>query len=354
MKKRILMCCSDRSVKGGMVTVLNNFLSYENWNDFDIIYVPTHIEKTKVELIIFFLKAYIKILFMSIFGKYDLAYLHMAERGSVYRKGIIERTAKLFRKKVIIHHHSAEFDLFYNSISGSKKKFVDKTLEIADLNIVLSENLVSMITNKVPNAKVDVLYNSVRTYEKKPYNPKGTGILFLGRLGERKGTFDLLLAIKQIDEQIDEKYRFYLCGDGDIEGVKEKIKELKIEKRIAHVGWIEKKDKKRIYSNIIINVLPSYNEGLPMSILETMAYGIPSISTNIASIPEVVHDGENGYIIEPGDINSLAEKILQLINDSQKRVNYSDNSWKLISTEFSFNVQMEKLKKILNRVLKEK
>ena len=53
--------------------------------------------------------------------------------------------------------------------------------------------------------------------------------------------------------------------------------------------------KNRIYKTIAINVLPSYNEGLPMSILETMAYGIPSITTNIASIPEVVVDGVNGF-----------------------------------------------------------
>lgn len=48
-------------------------------------------------------------------------------------------------------------------------------------------------------------------------------------------------------------------------------------------------------ANAMVNVLPSYNEGLPMTILETMAYGIPNISTSIASIPEVLHNNDNGF-----------------------------------------------------------
>ena len=53
----------------------------------------------------------------------------------------------------------------------------------------------------------------------------------------------------------------------------------------------------------MVNILPSYNEGLPMTILETMAYGIPNISTSIASIPEVLHNNDNGFLVKPGDID---------------------------------------------------
>lgn len=75
-------------------------------------------------------------------------------------------------------------------------------------------------------------------------------------------------------------------------------------------GWLDKSKQNEVFSNIALNVLPSYNEGLPMSILETMAYGIPNISTRVAAIPEVISD-KNGYLIYTGDKKALKEAILE-------------------------------------------
>lgn len=132
-----------------------------------------------------------------------------------------------------------------------------------DIKILL-KRLVSMITSKAPNAKVDVLYNAVPTYKDNPRNKEAKNVLFLGRLGKRKGTYDLLNAIKNIEEDLPKDVKFYLCGDGDIEGINKEIDKLNISKWIAHVGWIDSNEKKEIYNTIAINVLPSYNEGLPI------------------------------------------------------------------------------------------
>ena len=128
--------------------------------------------------------------------------------------------------------------------------------------------------------------------------------------------------------------------------MKKRVNELQISHRIAYIGWIDENMKKDILSNTMINVLPSYNEGLPMTILETMAYGIPNISTSIASIPEVLHDGMNGFLINPGDVDLLAVRIKQLITDSTLRLNISEKSYQLISKEFSLEHNIEKLKEI--------
>ena len=86
-----------------------------------------------------------------------------------------------------------------------------------------------------------------------------------------------------------------------------------------------------------------------MTILETMAYGIPNISTNIASIPEVVENEKNGFLIMPGDKNSIKLRISELIENKEKRMTMSSNAYNTILNHFSLDKNVEKLKKIYTR-----
>lgn len=88
-----------------------------------------------------------------------------------------------------------------------------------------------------------------------------------------------------------------------------------------------------------------------MSILETMSYGIPNVTTNVASIPEVVFDGKNGYLIEPGDVTALAEKLKDLILNDEKRSVFSNNAHELISNEFSLETHLEKIKRNVQKLV---
>lgn len=340
---RVLMCASSLKVKGGMVSVVKNYLGCRDWGNVRITFIPTHIETNKYLLMAYFSIAYIRILGLILLGKIDIAHLHVAERGSFYRKAFILQTLKRFGVKVILHHHGAEFDLFYNGLSGKRKEYVNKILRMADLNIVLSQRLVQMIKGKSPKAKVEVLYNAVNVPQTNPYDLQSHNVLFLGRLGHRKGTYDLLEVIRKIDKELPSNVRFYLCGDGEVEEVKKKVEALGICHRIAHIGWIDGKQKEDFMKQSMMNVLPSYNEGLPMTILETMAHGIPNISTSIASIPEVLHDGENGFLITPGDVNTLCKRILQLIDDNSLRSRFSQESYKLVKCSFSLNANIKRL-----------
>lgn len=346
------MCASSLKVKGGMVSVVKNYLGYRDWNDVKITFIPTHIETNKYLLMAYFAVAYIRILLLAVFGKIDIAHLHVAERGSFYRKAFILKTLKRFGIKVILHHHGAEFDLFYDGLSDKRKKHVNKILRMADLNIVLSQRLVQMIKGKSPEAKVEVLYNAVNVPPSNPYTLRSRNVLFLGRLGKRKGTYDLLEAIKKLDGILPVDVKFYLCGDGEVEEVKKEVKEMGITRRIAHIGWTDGQQKENFMAQSMMNVLPSYNEGLPMTILETMAHGIPNISTSIASIPEVLHDGKNGFLITPGDVGTLSKSILQLIADDHLRVRFSRASYDLVKGSFSLDANIQKLTRIYEMLIK--
>lgn len=340
----VLMCCSTLNTKGGMVSVVTNYLAYKNWGEYRIKFIPTHFDTNKYLLMIYFGVQFLKIAYAVWTGHYKIAHLHTAERGSFWRKAFLMKFFHRHDIKVVMHHHAAEFEDFYSKCSDKQRKKIKDVFEEADLNIVLSERLVPMIKGKAPQANVKVLYNAVNTYSHNPYNNHGKYILFLGRLGERKGAYDLLKCIRILDEKIPSDIQFCMCGDSEINKVKEMIKEYGIGHRIAHVGWIDGEQKKSFLAHTLINVLPSYHEGLPMTILETMAYGIPSISTNIASIPEVLHNGENGYVIVPGDIDALCLKLETLIKEPDVRKKFSNESYLFIINNLSLNSNIEKLK----------
>lgn len=345
------MHCSTLGTKGGMVSVTKNYLEYKNWGKYNIKFIPTHLDKNKYCVILYFGIRYLQILFTIITGKYRIAHLHMAERGSFWRKRFLMKTYHMFGIKVVLHHHAAEFEDFYNKCSNSQKKKIQNTLAEADVNIVLSERLVPMIKSKQPKAHVEVLYNAVKTYDKNLYSVEAHNILFLGRLGVRKGIFDLIEAIKRLDAIIPMDVKFYLCGDMGEAVVRDKVRKLNIEHRIAHIGWIDGEQKRMFMSKSMINCLPSYNEGLPMTILETMAAGIPNISTNIASIPEVIKDGKNGYLITPGDVDSLVDKLHRLIISKTLRESFSKESYELVTSNFSLDSNIDKLKSIYESLL---
>lgn len=110
---------------------------------------------------------------------------------------------------------------------------------------------------------------------------------------QRKGIDDLLQAFASIVNEIPEDIMLTLYGDDhdSEEKIQDKINRYKLQERVHYMGWLTKDNRADVFRNTIVNVLPSYNEGLPMTILESMGYGIPNISTSIAAIPEAIVDG---------------------------------------------------------------
>lgn len=349
-QQRVLMVGSDLSVKGGIVSVVRNYLFDEAWENTDISYVPTHIEGSPWKKICFFLRSLGKIRKLLCKRSFSVVHIHVSERGSFTRKAIILRMAKKKNCKVILHHHGAEFLEFYRQSSTGKKKRISCVLGEADVNLVLSRQLVPIYKEISPGARIECLYNTVRPPKENLYSPEAREITMLGRLEERKGTFDLLEVIKKIDSKLPEDIRFNLCGDGNIERVKEKIHELQIAHRIGHLGWVEGSVKNEILQRTMVHVLFSYHEGLPMSILETMSCGIVNVATRIAAIPEVITDGTTGFLVEPGDREQLAQVLLEVSGNESLRRYVSDNAFAYISGEFSLESGIRKLEQLYRSI----
>jgi glycosyltransferase involved in cell wall biosynthesis len=136
---------------------------------------------------------------------------------------------------------------------------------------------------------------------------------WIGRMTAVKRTDDILLAVKLVrDSGVDAC--LCLVGDGpDREQVEKKAHELGIVKSCFFLGYQE--DVARYYAAFDALVLPSANEGTPVSAIEALAGGRPVVATRVGGVPDVVRDGVDGFLVDPGDVEALAERLGRLAAD---------------------------------------
>ena len=337
---KILMLGPARTVKGGMTSVVDNYFNYGLNQKVDLKYIETINDKNK------FLKALKeikgKIEFLTNVKKYDIIHIHMASRRSTFRKGKYVRIAKKFNKKVILHIHGAEYKIFFNECNEKQKKYVIKTLNLADKIIVLSEEWKEYFSKLVNPKKIVVIYNSIVLPEDFKKDLETQKLLFLGRFGKRKGIYDLIEVVSKLIVNYP-NLKLYAGGDGEIEKVETMIKNKNMEKNVQLLGWATGKEKERILKDASFYVLPSYNEGMPISLIEGMAYKNVCISTDVGGIPKVINNNVNGVIIKPGDKEKLYSALKKLLDNGELRQKLSKNARKTVEEKFNIENNIEKL-----------
>jgi glycosyltransferase involved in cell wall biosynthesis len=143
--------------------------------------------------------------------------------------------------------------------------------------------------------------------------PNGPRLVCVGRLCEQKGQLLLLEALKKLDNRgID--FEMTLAGDGEMRAMIEaRIQEYGLEKKVHITGWISGDQVRRLILDSRAMVLPSFAEGLPVVIMESLALQRPVISTYVAGIPELVKNGENGWLIPAGSIEDLVIALKEVL-----------------------------------------
>lgn len=150
----------------------------------------------------------------------------------------------------------------------------------------------------------------------------GVRITFVGRLVEGKGLWDLLEAVVELDRS---DLTVTVVGEGPLrESLQTAVRERGLGDQVHLLGFREDVD--RILAASDVFVLPSYREGTPRVITEAMASGLPVVATDIAGVPEQVEDGENGYLVAPGDAAALADRLECLLDDPARRERFGTAS----------------------------
>ena len=339
----VLMTGPDISVKGGMSTVVKQYLSCNQWKTVKLQHIPTYVEGSNIKKVLYFTAQYFKLLVAGIKEKPIAIHIHVSERGSFWRKAIVLLTFQKLGVKTVLHHHGAEFFGFFDKSSAVRKKVIRKIMNMADVNLVLSCYHCKMMQDRFPAAKFKVLYNAIPPSGKRTYNSSASGILFVGRLGQRKGIYDLIDALVALDDKLPSEVRYYFCGDGEAENVSRLFRQKNLEHRIAHIGWCSKEQLEKYYRQAMLFILPSYHEGLPMSLLEAMYAGIPCISSNVDGIPEVIQSGHNGLLVSPGNVEEIKSCLMALVQNKEQRIMLGEMGYITVCKKFMLEGHIENL-----------
>ncbi|MEC9341652.1 MAG: glycosyltransferase family 4 protein [Pseudomonadota bacterium] len=266
-------------------------------------------------------------------GQVALVHIHVAQRTSCWRKGIFQAVAKVGRVPVVLHLHGSEFRQFYGDECGPFRRWlVRRMFQSADQVILLSSQWREWMECNIPRARVVVVPNpAVCFVDQRRAEPL---VVFLGRLGRRKGVYDLIDAFAALGD-VAADWRLILAGDGEVDAVRRRVGEMGLDGRVSVPGWVGPEARSQLLSRAGIYVLPSYDEGLPMGLLEAMAAGIAVVSTPIGGIPDAVRDGAEGVLVTPGDVPALSDALARLMSDEKLRHRLGEAAARRVEADFS-------------------
>ena len=335
--------------RGGMASVLEVYA--KSFSDFN--FVPTYYNKNIVFNIFYYLNAVLKFTVKLISNKnIKIIHLHSASRGSFLRKSILILIAKLFRKKTVLHIHGGEFKIFYQN-SGKLQFLIRFILNKSDEIVCLSDEWKRYFDSITKLKKSIVLNNPVILPSGYLINPteQPVKILFLNHINSKKGIFDVVELFLKNKSSFKNIFKLIIAGAGEeTEKLQRILEKEDLSEIIEYKGWVSGKAKDDLIQDCDIFILTSYNEGLPMSILESMSFGKPVIATSVGGIPRIVRQEENGWLTEPGDIDAL-QKIFDHIKYHPDIIQiYSKNSLRIVQDYSPLKVK-EKLNEIYDGLL---
>lgn len=339
---KILMVGPDLSLHGGIVSVVQGYLDGglpEACDGFE--YLGTGVGSSKLGKSIAFARALAR--YERVMPSYDIVHLHISARGSYKRKSIMARMARKAGKYVILHDHDGEFEKAFEEGGDAYRRDVRKTFGIADRVVVLSEEWRDYFAENVCDSeKIVVVHNGVKV-PSEPCSPcSHQDILFLGRLDANKSPDVLLRASRQVLERFPGT-KVVFGGDGEVEKNKALAEELGIANHCEFHGWVSGAEREGLFARAAVYCLPSKNEGLPMSLLEAMARGIPTVATPVGGVPQVIEDGISGFLFDVDDVDALSDRLNILLDKPGLRENVGAASRNTVTRLFNVGGSIKQL-----------
>jgi len=350
--RNILYIAPSPRVKGGISSVINGYLNSILPQRHNIFLVSSHVDGPKIVKLIIAIIGLVKTLFHLLLKNIDTVHIHSGDIVSVKRKYVYFKLVRNFNCKIIYHLHGGSFLAQYPTASDKWKKRIKALLEESDLVISLTETWKNAITEIAPCSKIEVIPNAIRLPQidhlmKKSDN--SVQLTFLGLIGEKKGILDLLIVVKRLNED-GYDIKLNIGGNGEVNRLFKEIDFLGISHRVKYLGWICEKERDLLLKKSDVFILPSYAEGMPMSILEAMSYSIPVISTFVGGIPELVSDGESGFLITPGDLDTLYQRLALLVQNDKLRKEFGLKASQIVKSKHNIDIVSRKIDTIYNNL----
>lgn len=237
-------------------------------------------------------------------------------------------------------------------------------LKYPDRLVAVSKELASKLyALGIPQNKVKIIYNAVfeqgiqkqnpplevRKEFKIPEEDKLLGVI--GRLSPEKGQIYFLRAFAEATKKLP-KVTALIVGEGPDEKIlKDFCHSKKFDSKVIFTGY--QKDITSIYKSLDLVILPSLSEGMPNVALEGMLFGKPVIGTRVGGTPEVIEDQKTGILVPPEDPITLANSILELLKDENKKRIFSENARKFVLDNFSLEKRVKSMVELYQEILAE-
>ena len=206
-----------------------------------------------------------------------------------------------------------------------------------------------LIAQSLGAKRTVVVRNAVDINEFSPSQTNRKSLLYIGRFVHNNGIQDLLTALPLIlDSHPDAEV--HLVGSGPLgEDVQKSIQSSGISDSVTTYDYVD--DISEVYDLASVFCRPSYSEGLPLTMLEAMASGVPPVVTGIAGVPEVVTDHETGLLLEPGNPDGVAKAVIELFDDTELRTGLSKNAREYIRENLTWEQRTERVIEVYSQVI---
>jgi glycosyltransferase involved in cell wall biosynthesis len=273
-----------------------------------------------------------------------LVHVNLASKGSTYRKLALTWLATRLGHAHVIHLHGALFHEHYAKAGAFQRREIDRMMRDSARVIALGTVWRDFFadTFHLPQERILVLPNASAARPPRAPEAVPPDILFLGRLGARKGVPVLVEALGLLAKS-NLEWRAEIAGDGDAAPYRAEIERLGLSTRVNFPGWLQEAEAHERLSRAAVLVLPSEAEGLPMSIIEAFAWGVPVISTPVGSTPDILHDGVEGCVVPVGDAAALAKALERLIGDAPLRRELGANALRFFQQNLDFGPFLDRL-----------
>jgi glycosyltransferase involved in cell wall biosynthesis len=197
------------------------------------------------------------------------------------------------------------------------------------------------------SSKISVIPNGVDTDFFKPSNMKDPNLVtWVGRLVPEKGVLYLLKAVHEV-RKVRASARLVLVGDGPFKAELQQFADaLGLGDRVQFVGALSRIEVAKLLSMSSVFVFPSLKEGLPSSVMEAMACGVPVVGSDIPGVSDVVVQGETGLLVRPKNSEALANAILTLMNDENMQNEFGRKGRELMIQRYSWNTVIRRMESI--------
>lgn len=269
-------------------------------------------------------------------------------------------TLKLLRKKnilVLCGSLEREIDLMCNTLSLPLilLKFID--LNISNKIIIYSPRLIEIWCLERFRNKIGIApehYINLTDFDiKNSFNKRSNQVGYIGRFGVEKGIVNYMKAISLIFKN-NHYVHFLVGGDGNLRNeVKKIIDKLDPQLNLEFSGWISHEELPRYLNKLKLIILPSYTEGLPNIMLEAMACGTPVLATPVGAIPDIIKDGETGFIMENNSPDCIAANVIRALEHPDLG-GVALRARALVEREFTFERAVERWRKVLEEMCEDR